>query len=313
MVSLNEKKSKIQYVVQNKTEWVDDENKFGRRMLEKMGWKSGCGLGKNEDGRKEHIDLKYKSNLKGVGFINGIYDSTWIEHSRSFDSLLKQLKQSHPSSDLSSSSSCINDFNQTVQQTKTRFTYKKQSSGKDLSSRSNNELDCIFGWNKDNQINPDQTKQDSDEEKKSETISDNLYKTSKQSIHDYFKEKSKKKGLIQSGECQSSNDHQINSVDKSSSYQQIPLNKSVKQLIDKQVELTSDTISINKRKHNRESTNDIDQSEKINKKIKSNILNVENPYIGSNLSEFEGYQGWNIDSTLENIIKKKDKQKKRHK
>ena len=28
------------------------------------------------------------------------------------------------------------------------FSYKKQSSGKDLSHRSNDELDCIFGWNK---------------------------------------------------------------------------------------------------------------------------------------------------------------------
>ena len=28
------------------------------------------------------------------------------------------------------------------------FSYKKQSSGKDLSRRSNDELDCIFGWNK---------------------------------------------------------------------------------------------------------------------------------------------------------------------
>ncbi|CAF4520536.1 unnamed protein product [Rotaria sp. Silwood2] len=163
MVSLNEKKSKIRYVIQNKTEWVDDGNKFGKRMLEKMGWKTGVGLGKNEDGRTEHIDLKYKSNLKGVGFVNGQYDSTWISHSHSFDSLLQQLKQSHPSS----SSSLIHDFNQTLQQTKTRFTYKKQSSGKDLSSRSNNELDSVFGWNKDKKINFDQIKQDEheDEEK----------------------------------------------------------------------------------------------------------------------------------------------------
>jgi hypothetical protein len=87
-------------------------------MLEKMGWQSGVGLGKNEDGRTEHIDLKFKSNLKGVGFVNGKYDDTWIGHSQSFDSILQQLQQSHPSSP---SSSSLHDFNQTVQQTKTRF------------------------------------------------------------------------------------------------------------------------------------------------------------------------------------------------
>jgi hypothetical protein len=94
-----------------------DGNKFGKRMLEKMGWQSGVGLGKNEDGRTEHIDMKFKANLKGVGFVNGKYDQTWIGHSQSFDSVLQQLQQSHPSSP----SSSLHDFNQTVQQTKTRF------------------------------------------------------------------------------------------------------------------------------------------------------------------------------------------------
>jgi hypothetical protein len=96
-----------------------DGNKFGKRMLEKMGWQTGVGLGKNEDGRTEHIDLKFKSNLKGVGFVNGKYDDTWIGHSQSFDSVLQQLQQSHPSS---SSSSSLQQFNQNVKQTKTRFT-----------------------------------------------------------------------------------------------------------------------------------------------------------------------------------------------
>jgi len=187
MVSLNEKRSKIRYVVQNKTDWVDDGNKFGKRMLEKMGWTSGVGLGKKEDGRTEHIDMKFKANLKGVGFVNGKYDDTWITHSQSFDSVLQQLQQSHPSSN----NNTLNDFNQSVRQTKTRFTYKKQSSGKDLSLRSHNELDCIFGWNKSVQNNQ-QMELDQDNEE-SEIVSDNLYTTSKQSINDYFKQKSSKK------------------------------------------------------------------------------------------------------------------------
>jgi Pin2-interacting protein X1 len=88
-------------------------------MLEKMGWTSGVGLGKNEDGRTEHVDLKYKSNLKGVGFVNGKYDDTWIGHSQSFDSVLQQLQQSHQPA---SNSPTLHNFNQTVRQTKTRFT-----------------------------------------------------------------------------------------------------------------------------------------------------------------------------------------------
>jgi hypothetical protein len=42
------------------------------------------------------------------------------------------------------------------------FSYKKQSSGKDLSSRTNDELDCIFGWNK---TNANRIQQQSDDEK----------------------------------------------------------------------------------------------------------------------------------------------------
>lgn len=89
-------------------------------MLEKMGWKSGVGLGKKEDGRTEHIDLKFKSNLKGVGFINNKYDSTWIAHSLSFDSLLTQLNQTH-SSTPSDNNQSLNNFNEKIHNTKTRF------------------------------------------------------------------------------------------------------------------------------------------------------------------------------------------------
>ncbi|CAF2054294.1 unnamed protein product [Rotaria magnacalcarata] len=294
MVSLNEKRSKVQYVVQNKTEWVDDDNKFGKRMLEKMGWKSGVGLGKNENGRTEHIDLKFKSNLKGVGFINGKYDSTWIAHSQSFDSLLQQLQQAHSPS-ASSSSSTIHNFHQTVQQTKTRFTYKKQSSGKDLSSRSNDELDCIFGWNKGNQLKIDQIKQDSSLDMTNEIISDNLYKTSEQSIEDYFKEKTKKKAQIQYEQSQSLNDQTIDSVDQNSSNEEI--NERVESKLEKNLK--------KRRNYSTESIVDCDQSEMLpKKKKKSDQLNndIEDPYKNCNLSELNGYQG---ESRINSFIKSK--------
>lgn len=288
MVSLNEKRSKIRYVVQNKTDWVDDGNKFGKRMLEKMGWQSGVGLGKNEDGMTEHIDLKYKANLKGVGFVNGKYDDTWIAHSQSFDSVLQQLQQSHPSP----SQSSLHDFNQTVKQTKTRFTYKKQSSGKDLSSRTNDELDCIFGWNKANQKANNETKQQSDEEqeKESETISDNFYITSKKSIHDYFKEKSLKKAQRRT---ESTNCEQTDSVDEPSSSPQITS--------DDPIINEDDEPTVKKTKKKKRNDNNTDEDEKSKKKKNE----IEDPYPSSNLSELIGYKGWNVDLSFEDIIKKK--------
>ena len=41
--------------------------RFGAKMLEKMGWKEGDGLGKNSDGMKEHIKIKKREESIGLG------------------------------------------------------------------------------------------------------------------------------------------------------------------------------------------------------------------------------------------------------
>lgn len=33
--------------------WANDESKFGQKLMEKMGWEKGKGLGANENGRVE--------------------------------------------------------------------------------------------------------------------------------------------------------------------------------------------------------------------------------------------------------------------
>ena len=44
---------------------MTDKSKFGYRMLQKMGWSDGKGLGVNEDGTKEHIKISKKDNTLG--------------------------------------------------------------------------------------------------------------------------------------------------------------------------------------------------------------------------------------------------------
>lgn len=45
-----------------------DSNKFGQKLLEKMGWTKGKGLGANEDGMTEHIRVSHKNDSKGLCF-----------------------------------------------------------------------------------------------------------------------------------------------------------------------------------------------------------------------------------------------------
>eukprot|EP00946_MAST-07B_sp_MAST-7B-sp1_P001082 g1082.t1 len=51
---------------QNKA-WANDANAFGRKMLEKMGWKDGAGLGKDEQGEKTHVRIKKRSEKLALG------------------------------------------------------------------------------------------------------------------------------------------------------------------------------------------------------------------------------------------------------
>jgi Pin2-interacting protein X1 len=47
--------------------WAGDKSRFGFKMLEKMGWSEGKGLGTKEDGQTSHVKMKMKTNTLGVG------------------------------------------------------------------------------------------------------------------------------------------------------------------------------------------------------------------------------------------------------
>lgn len=47
------------------TTWKSDTSKFGYKMLTKMGWREGQGLGRNEDGSTEHLAVQFKADTVG--------------------------------------------------------------------------------------------------------------------------------------------------------------------------------------------------------------------------------------------------------
>ena len=86
---------------------------IGQKMLEKMGWSKGDGLGKEKQGRASHIEVAKKDDKSGLG---GKYSWDWAENyaSAAFEGAMSKFKtdsaSSSDSGDSSDSSSDDEDF-----------------------------------------------------------------------------------------------------------------------------------------------------------------------------------------------------------
>ncbi|XP_061481796.1 PIN2/TERF1-interacting telomerase inhibitor 1 isoform X2 [Rhineura floridana] len=127
--------------------WSKDESKFGQKMLEKMGWSKGKGLGAQEQGNTQHIKVQLKNNTLGLG-ASVSQEDNWIAHQEDFSQLLAELNNCHgqdipeavPKEEKKTFS--LEEKSKTSQK---RVHYMKFAKGKDLSSRSEDDLSCIFG------------------------------------------------------------------------------------------------------------------------------------------------------------------------
>ena len=54
--------------------WRSDKNSFGQKLLAKMGWKEGKGLGKREDGIVDHVKVKRRIDSAGIGIASSVPD-----------------------------------------------------------------------------------------------------------------------------------------------------------------------------------------------------------------------------------------------
>ncbi|KAM9782733.1 PIN2/TERF1-interacting telomerase inhibitor 1 [Neosynchiropus ocellatus] len=129
--------------------WSNDDSKFGQKMLERMGWSKGKGLGKSEQGSTDHLKVKLKNNNHGLG-ATASYEDNWIAHQDDFNELLAQLNNCHGQNGSSSSAAPSEEqrsfsLEEKSKTSKKRVHYMKFTKGKDLSSRSETDLNCIFG------------------------------------------------------------------------------------------------------------------------------------------------------------------------
>uniref|UniRef100_A0A8C7K988 PIN2 (TERF1) interacting telomerase inhibitor 1 n=1 Tax=Oncorhynchus kisutch TaxID=8019 RepID=A0A8C7K988_ONCKI len=141
--------------------WSKDESKFGQKMLERMGWSKGKGLGRTEQGSTEHIKVKVKNNQLGLG-TTASHEDNWIAHQDDFNQLLADLNNCHgqntaneaPSEEKQQEKSF--SLEEKSKTSRKRVHYMKFTKGKDLSSRSQTDLACIFGKRGTKRIAEDQ-------------------------------------------------------------------------------------------------------------------------------------------------------------
>ncbi|KAJ2947622.1 hypothetical protein O0L34_g17423 [Tuta absoluta] len=159
--------------------WSNDATKFGQRMLEKMGWSSGKGLGAKENGMVEHVVARYKNDEKGLGFEDK--NDQWTKHEDDFNALLANLSNGDDKEIPLHSGISLEDKSK---KSKARIHYHKFTRGKDLSKYSEKDLANIFG--KKSLKNMEKKEEINDD---SETTEREKVFTEKGSMEDYFKNK----------------------------------------------------------------------------------------------------------------------------
>jgi len=132
--------------------WSNDNDKFGKKLMEKMGWEKGKGLGANQNGMLEPVKIRHKDDSKGVGFEG--HDDTWLEHQDDFQAVLAALNAEHGTETSQQSEKAEEETKQeslesTSKKSKKRVHYMKFTRGKDLANYSADDLGCILGTKSD--------------------------------------------------------------------------------------------------------------------------------------------------------------------
>ena len=76
--------------------WAKDKSSFGHRMLAKMGWEEGKGLGKNKQGTVNNLRAVRRAESLGIGATTDLHgDEGFHVTKNNFLGVLERLKQEH--------------------------------------------------------------------------------------------------------------------------------------------------------------------------------------------------------------------------
>ena len=85
-------------------QWSQDKNRVGYKLLSKFGWKEGKGLGKDESGITNNVEISKREDGMGLGMEkeqDSIGSKAWNSTTSSFNDVLSILTSSYGSPDKS--------------------------------------------------------------------------------------------------------------------------------------------------------------------------------------------------------------------
>jgi len=288
--------------------WANDESKFGQKLMEKMGWEKGKGLGAKGDGMTQHISLKLKDNNKGIGFDG--HDDTWLAHQNDFQSVLAALNIEHGEAgkDLSETEKKAN-LEELSKKSRRRVHYQKFVRGKDTNNYSVEDLGCILGTKSEkvksksapSSPKPDDNKQDEEEKEDKRFVSGGSYA-------DYFAKKMaelKAKGKFssvptsswtstQSASCDNDDDNDVQRIGFSGTEETDQPIKKKKKSKKSEAETTENIVE-----------EDEDNSEVVKKKKKKSKKRDASPVID------EVTESLNVPASSEENLQPEKKKKKK--
>ncbi|OMJ12339.1 PIN2/TERF1-interacting telomerase inhibitor 1 [Smittium culicis] len=177
-----------------------DKSKLGYKLMKKMGWNEGKGLGANENGMVSNLKVKLKMNNHGVGATVKTSEN-WLSNSNDFEKLLAKLNGPNSDDDSKNPSPVIEiKQEKTITQPETvrapeskpsRFSHRsKFRKMKQMASLESHSLNEILGLRKNEQSEINRDSSLSTEP--SEIAKDNEFivtKTSNVTIDQYFSKK----------------------------------------------------------------------------------------------------------------------------
>lgn len=179
----------------------NDSSNIGVRMLEKLGWSEGKGLGKREDGMSAPILPKHKQDAEGFGYA-GEKDDHWTQHDQDFNQLLKSLNGEEAPAESEVDLMKMKSLEEKSKNSRARVHYKKFTRGKDLSRASEKDLANIFGKKTLDEVNNQtvvaevqvekEIQEDEQDRDESKVMGLTTIKAT-MSVQDYFKSKMQEK------------------------------------------------------------------------------------------------------------------------